>query len=154
MTISIFGAGLIGTAIARRLARANIRAILSNSRGPKAAAVLSLTLAGPSGLGHETKQPAGAVIVAVTWSKLPPDFGGRIVIDANNMAGCMWESASWCCRARREDRPIEHDSGRIDGAGSAARAHALFGVFLSVEPIENNIRHIELASRLSRTNSE
>jgi predicted dinucleotide-binding enzyme len=34
MSIGIIGAGLIGTAFARRLAHSNIPAILSNSRGP------------------------------------------------------------------------------------------------------------------------
>jgi hypothetical protein len=41
----------------------------------------------------------------------------------------------------------------IGPIGTAARAPAPIGVFLSVEPIEDNVGHIELASRLSRTNS-
>jgi predicted dinucleotide-binding enzyme len=90
-TIGIIGAGQIGRAIATALARRNIHATLSNSRGPES---LAETIAGigPS-IEAGTREEAAAkdiVFVAVNWSKLPaalaelPDFGGRIVIDANN----------------------------------------------------------------------
>lgn len=91
MTIGIIGAGNIGAAFAKALGRAGIDAIISNSRGPE-----SLTdLIGEAGASIRagTRTDAAAqdiVLVAVNWSKLPsalqglPDFGGRIVIDANN----------------------------------------------------------------------
>jgi predicted dinucleotide-binding enzyme len=90
-TIGIIGAGQIGRAIATALARVNIRATISNSRGPES---LTETVAalGP-GITAGTREDAAKkdiVFVAVNWSKLPaalaelPDFGGRIVIDANN----------------------------------------------------------------------
>lgn len=91
MTIGIIGAGAIGAAFARRLAQANIPAILSNSRGPDSLADIIADIGGPVRAG--TRDEAAAqdlVLVAVNWSKLPtalgglPDFGGRIVIDANN----------------------------------------------------------------------
>lgn len=91
MTIGIIGAGLIGAAFARRLAQANIPAVLSNSRGPDSLADLVADIGPPVRAG--TREEAAAqdlVLVAVNWSKLPaalaglPDFGGRIVIDANN----------------------------------------------------------------------
>jgi predicted dinucleotide-binding enzyme len=91
MTIGIIGAGLIGTAFARRLAQANISGVLSNSRGPESLAGLVSDIGGPIRAG--TRDEAAAqdlVLVAVPWSKLPialkglPDFRGRIVIDANN----------------------------------------------------------------------
>jgi hypothetical protein len=91
MSIGIVGAGLIGAAFARRLAQANISAILSNSRGPDSLADLVADIGGSIRAG--TRDEAAAqdlVLVAVTWSKLPialrdlPDFRGRIVIDANN----------------------------------------------------------------------
>ncbi len=89
--IGIIGAGHIGTAFARALARRNIPAVLSNSRGPDSlqASVQSI---GPS-IRAGTREEAAAqpiVLVAVNWSKVPaalaglPDFGKRIVIDANN----------------------------------------------------------------------
>jgi 8-hydroxy-5-deazaflavin:NADPH oxidoreductase len=90
-TIGIIGAGAIGSAFAKALARQGLDAIIANSRGPDSLA----DLAGE--LGHSiapgTREQAAAqdiVLVAVNWSKLPsalaglPDFGGRIVIDANN----------------------------------------------------------------------
>ena len=91
MTIGIIGAGAIGAAFARRLARAGIPGILSNSRGPDSLADLVADIGGPVRAG--TRDEAAAqdlVLVAVNWSKLPtalgglPEFGGRIVIDANN----------------------------------------------------------------------
>lgn len=91
MTIGIIGAGNIGAAFAKALGRAGIDAIISNSRGPASLADL-VREAGPS-IRAGTREEAAAqdiVLVAVNWSKLPgalrglPDFGGRIVIDANN----------------------------------------------------------------------
>ncbi len=90
-SIGILGAGQIGQAIARALARAGIQAILSNSRGPDSLADVVSGI-GP-GITAGTREQAAAqdiVFVAVTWSRLPaavaglPDFGGRIVVDANN----------------------------------------------------------------------
>ena len=91
MTIGIIGAGAIGAAFARRAAKANIPAILSNSREPGSLKGLVAEIGGAVRAG--TRQEAAAqdlVLVAVNWPKLPaalaglPDFGGRIVIDANN----------------------------------------------------------------------
>ena len=90
-TIGIIGAGAIGTAFARVLARAGIAARIANSRGPESLA--SLVAALGEGITASTVADAAGqdiVLVAVPWSKLAtalaglPDFGGRIVIDANN----------------------------------------------------------------------
>ncbi|MFM0207216.1 NADPH-dependent F420 reductase [Paraburkholderia sediminicola] len=90
-TIGIVGAGAIGSAFAKALAGKGIEAIIANSRGPASLADLAREL-GPS-IRPGTREQAAAqdiVLVAVNWSKLPtalaglPDFGGRIVIDANN----------------------------------------------------------------------
>lgn len=90
-TIGIIGAGNIGAAFARALAKHNIPAIIANSRGPESLASLVQTL-GPS-IRAGTREEAAAqdiVLVAVNWSKVPaalaglPDWKDRIVIDANN----------------------------------------------------------------------
>jgi hypothetical protein len=90
-SIGIIGAGQIGRAIATALARHAIPATLANSRGPDSLAETVAAL-GPS-IAAGTREEAAAkdiVIVAVNWSKLEaalaglPDFGGRIVVDANN----------------------------------------------------------------------
>src|ERR1700741_38395 len=91
MTIGIIGSGAIGTAFARTLARAGIEATISNSRGRDSLNELVREL-GPSIKAGTREQAARAdiVIVAVNWTKLPAalrglaDWGGRIVIDANN----------------------------------------------------------------------
>lgn len=91
MTIGIIGAGNIGSAFAKALARNNIDAIIANSRGPDSLRALVAGL-GPSIRAGTIQQAAAQemVLVAVPWSKIPaalaglPNFGGRIVIDANN----------------------------------------------------------------------
>src|SRR4051794_17606508 len=91
MTIGIIGSGAIGTAFARTLARAGIEAIISNSRGPDSLKELVRELAPSIKAGpREEAARAEIVFVAVNWTKLPaaldglPDWGSRIVIDANN----------------------------------------------------------------------
>jgi hypothetical protein len=90
-SIGIIGAGQIGRAIASTLAKHGIPAILADSRGPESLADTVGTL-GPT-IKAGTREEAVSreiVFVAVNWSKLPaalaglPNFGCRIVIDANN----------------------------------------------------------------------
>ncbi|WP_354674640.1 NADPH-dependent F420 reductase [Cupriavidus alkaliphilus] len=90
-TIGIIGAGAIGMAFATALARHGIQAVVANSRGPETLRE-AVKAIGPS-IRPGTREEAAAqdiVLVAVNWSRLPlalsglPDFGGRIVIDANN----------------------------------------------------------------------
>ncbi|CAO4150773.1 NADPH-dependent F420 reductase [Methylorubrum extorquens] len=90
-SIGIIGAGQIGRAIATALARRGIPATLANSRGPESLAETVSTLGQSITAGtHEEAASKDIVFVAVNWSKLPaalaglPDFGGRIVVDANN----------------------------------------------------------------------
>lgn len=90
-SIGIIGAGQIGRAIATALARNGISATIANSRGPESLAALVEQL-GPSIVAGSREEAAAKdiVIVAVNWSRLRqalaglPDFGGRIVVDANN----------------------------------------------------------------------
>ena len=90
-TIGIIGSGNIGSAFAGALARAGIGAIISNSRRPESLAPLLAEIGGTVRAGtREDAATQDIVLVAVPWSKLPaalaglPEFGGRIVIDANN----------------------------------------------------------------------
>ena len=91
MTIGIIGSGAIGTALARILARGGIEATISNSRGPDSQRELIRELGPLIQAGtREHAARADIVFVAVNWTKLPAalggltDWGGRIVIDANN----------------------------------------------------------------------
>lgn len=90
-TIGVIGAGAIGSAFAKALANKGFNVVIANSRGPASLAELVREI-GPQ-VKAVTREEAAAqeiVLVAVNWSKLPealaglPDFGGRIVIDANN----------------------------------------------------------------------
>lgn len=89
-SIGIIGAGQIGSAFARALARHNIPAVIANSRGPASLQSL-IKEVGPSIRAGTREEAAKAdiVLVAVNWSKLPDAMAGldlrnRIVIDANN----------------------------------------------------------------------
>ena len=91
MTIGIIGSGAIGTALARTLARSGIRATISNSRGPDSLKQMMREFDPFIQAGtREQAARADIVFVAVNWTKLPAalgglaDWGGRIVIDANN----------------------------------------------------------------------
>jgi predicted dinucleotide-binding enzyme len=91
MSIGIIGAGNIGLAVAKILARSGVAATIANSRGPSSLED-SVAPLGPTIKAATREQAASAdiVLIAVNWSKLPaavaglPAWGGRIVIDANN----------------------------------------------------------------------
>lgn len=91
MSIGIIGSGNIGAAIARALTRAGLDLTLANRRGPDSLQDLVREL-GPQARAGTVAEAAQAdlVFVAVNWSKIPaalaglPDWGGRIVVDANN----------------------------------------------------------------------
>ena len=91
MSISIIGAGAIGSAIARKLARNGIEVSIANSRGPETLQALVREL-GPKAKAVTVKEAAQAEIVflAVNWDRLEDtlkDIGpwdGRILVDANN----------------------------------------------------------------------
>jgi predicted dinucleotide-binding enzyme len=90
MTVGIIGAGNIGGAFAKALGRAGIEAVIANSRGPDSIAELVSTFGGSVRAGTVKEAAAQDIIfVAVQWSKIPGalahlDFGGKVVIDANN----------------------------------------------------------------------
>lgn len=91
MSIGIIGAGQIGSAFARALARNGIAATISNSRAPDTLQDLARELTPHITAGTiEEAANADVVLVAVPWSKVPkalaglPDWAGRIVIDASN----------------------------------------------------------------------
>lgn len=91
MSISIIGAGSIGTAIARLLVKAEMPFSIANSRGPETLNSLVSEL-GPFARAV-TVQEAGqaeVIFLAVNWSKISDvvrhlePLNGRTVIDANN----------------------------------------------------------------------
>lgn len=91
MKISIIGAGAIGSAIARKLARNGIQATIANSRGPESLKPLTDEL-GPNIKAVSLKEATQAdlVFVAVGWDRLSGalkdagSWNGRILVDANN----------------------------------------------------------------------
>lgn len=91
MNIGIIGSGVLGSNVARLLAKNGIPATISNSRGPRSLADLVKEL-GPTIKAGTVEEAASAdiVIVAVRWAdaekvlrKLPAR-DGRIVIDGTN----------------------------------------------------------------------
>lgn len=99
MSIAIIGAGAIGSAIARNLARNGIDASIANSRGPESLQALTDEL-GPHIKAVSVKEAAQAdiVFVAVPWDRLATalqDLGpwnGRILVDANNAVSMLLDA--------------------------------------------------------------
>ena len=91
MNVGIIGSGKLGGGFARALARKNIPALISNSRGPESLRAFTEEL-GPSIKAATIAEAAKAeiVLVAVRWTVLKdalgglPNWNGRIVIDGNN----------------------------------------------------------------------
>ena len=91
MSIGIIGAGNIGQAFTRALARAGVKATISNNRGPDSLKDLARSLGSSINAGtREQAASADIVLIAVNCTKLAsalaglPEWGNRIVIDANN----------------------------------------------------------------------
>jgi hypothetical protein len=91
MNIAIIGAGAIGSAIARLLARNGIEANIANRRGPASLAALAEETGGRiQPVTVREAAQADIVFLAVNWSSLPDavkelePWNGRIVVDANN----------------------------------------------------------------------
>lgn len=134
-TIGIIGAGQIGTAIARSLARRGIPATLSNSRGPDRLAATVVGI-GPSITAGSREEAAAKdiVFVAVNWSKLStalaglPDFGKRIVIDTNNpIEAPLFKPIDLGARASSEVFGDFIQGGRIVKAFNHLQARVLAG---------------------------
>lgn len=91
MTIGIIGSGALGSNFARVLAKNNVAATISNSRGPASLASLVEEI-GPSIKAGTVEEAASAdiVLIAVRWVDAEkvlrslPAWNGRIVIDGTN----------------------------------------------------------------------
>ena len=136
-TIGIIGAGNIGAAFARALAKHHIPAVIANSRGPESLASLVRTLG--SSIRAGTREEAAAqdiVLVAVNWSTLPaalaglPDWQDHIVIDANNpIEAPLFQPADLGGRASSEIF-----SGLVPGARVVKAFNHLLPPLLSGDP--------------------
>lgn len=145
MSIGIIGAGNIGSAFARALARNGISATIANSRGPETLGELTAELA-PHITAGTIEQAASAdiVLIAVPWSKLPaalsglPDWAGRIVIDANNpIEAPLFKPAELGGRLSSEIV-----AGLVPGARLVKAFNHLFANLVSADP------HAEGGSRV------
>lgn len=91
MTIGILGAGGIGQAFARQLAKAGIDGMISNSRGRESLSSLVQVLGSHiTAVSPDEAAQASIVLIALPWNQLPhalsilPPWDGRIVIDPTN----------------------------------------------------------------------
>jgi 8-hydroxy-5-deazaflavin:NADPH oxidoreductase len=91
MDIGILGAGALGQAIAIRVAKAGLCAVICNSRDPASLTEVVRSL-GPcvsAGTRDDVVQPE-IVFLAVPWRSVPdvlcdlPEWNGRILVDATN----------------------------------------------------------------------
>jgi 8-hydroxy-5-deazaflavin:NADPH oxidoreductase len=89
-SVGIIGAGRLGQAMARTAVRAGRRVRIANSRGPESlASVVSALGDGVSAGTVDEVAPAGIVVVAVPWDRVPEavhglEWNGQVVVDATN----------------------------------------------------------------------
>jgi predicted dinucleotide-binding enzyme len=137
MTIGIIGAGKIGTAVARILARAGIKATIANSRGPETLSELSAELSPLISAGTiDEAASADIVFVAVPWTKLPgalsnlSAWNGRIVVDTNNsIEAPAFKPADLAGRTSSEIF-----AGMVPGARVVKAFNHLFASLLEADP--------------------
>lgn len=91
MKIGIIGAGGIGLAFAKHVAKAGYDVLISNSRGPESLTGVAEQLGGNTkAVTVEEAAQAEIVFISLPWTKLEsaiaglPSFDGRIVIDPMN----------------------------------------------------------------------
>jgi predicted dinucleotide-binding enzyme len=95
MDIGIIGAGRMGEAFARRLARAGHRVVIANSRGPETLRALVEGLEGDVRAGAPAEAAAfGEVVVLATpYGRIPDilaaagSLDGRVLVDVSNFYG-------------------------------------------------------------------
>jgi 8-hydroxy-5-deazaflavin:NADPH oxidoreductase len=93
MDIAVIGAGRIGGNIARQLAAAGHRVVLSYSRDMAALKARAAEMGATAAAPRDAVAGAEVVVIAVPWSVLPDaldaigSLDGRIVIDTTNQFG-------------------------------------------------------------------
>src|SRR3954453_20394053 len=89
MQIGILGAGNVGLAVGRRLARVGQRVMLSSARGPDALTPVAQSI-GAEATSVTEAAAQELVLLALPWLAVPealdplPDWRGRILVDATN----------------------------------------------------------------------
>ena len=91
MTIGIIGAGSIGRAFAKQLARTDYEVRISNSRGPESLTAVAEELGGNiKAVTIDEAAQADIIFISLPWTQLEavisalPSLAGRIVIDPMN----------------------------------------------------------------------
>src|SRR5260370_10892538 len=100
MKVGILGAGALGQALAKRLARAGIQTVIGNSRGPDSLVEILRGLGAGvvAGTLEEVVQPE-IVFLATPWLRVPdaladlPEWEERILIDATDPSSVDFELA-------------------------------------------------------------
>ncbi|GIZ50300.1 NADP oxidoreductase [Noviherbaspirillum aridicola] len=147
-SVGIIGAGAIGQAMAKQLARAGIPVILSNSRGPDSLAAVVDQL-GPNARAGTVRQAAEADIVflSVTWAAVRPalegiDLRGKILIDATNpvlLPGFRLAELG----GRNSSQVL---SGLVPGARVVKAFNTLLASVLAADPQQNGGRRVVFIS--------
>src|SRR4029077_8817176 len=151
MTIGIIGAGNIGQAIAKHLARAGIPASIANNRGQGSlSSVVQKLGAGITAAEMKVAARADIVFLAVPWSAyedavagLPP-WGGRIVIDAMNAGSVGPEGFRPADLGGRPSSQVVAD--RLTGARVVKAFNTLPAPVLASDPHTNGGRRVLFVS--------
>ena len=147
MTVGIIGAGKIGRALGKHLARSGHEVVLSNSRGPQSLAPVVAEL-GPNAKAGSVAEAAAAPIVflTVTWAQLPaalsglPAWKGRIAVDTTNPYAADAAGIRLLDLGKKTSSEVVAEM--VPGARLVKAFNTLFHVVLAAEPREGAGRRV------------
>jgi predicted dinucleotide-binding enzyme len=138
-SVGIIGSGPVGQALARHLVKADLRVLISNSRGP--ASLIDVVKLGDGAQAVTVRDAAQAdlVILGIPFLKVPelrqavPDWSGRVVVDATNQFA-QYEPTYDGFVDLGEETGSEWVARQLPGATIVKAFNAMFASYIAADP--------------------
>jgi predicted dinucleotide-binding enzyme len=139
-SVGIIGSGPLGQALARHLVKADLRVLISNSRGP-ASLIDVVNKLGDRAQAVTVRDAAQAdlVILGIPFLKVPeltqavPDWSGRVVVDATNQFA-QYEPTYDGFVDLGEETGSEWVARHLPGATIVKAFNAMFASYIAADP--------------------
>ncbi|MCW2649173.1 MAG: 8-hydroxy-5-deazaflavin:NADPH oxidoreductase [Mycobacterium sp.] len=139
-SVGIIGSGPLGQALARHLVKADLRVLISNSRGP-ASLIDVVNKLGDRAQAVTVRDAAQAdlVILGIPFLKVPelrqavPDWSGRVVVDATNQFA-QYEPTYDGFVDLGEETGSEWVARQLPGATIVKAFNAMFASYIAADP--------------------